>query len=161
MSTGLSWVSLNISNNVVIGEATILKPPNLYDVKIVDGPAIVHSLSANCNRVKTFDEYADSVFVEWIEKALHNSNRVDIIWDQYKPNSLKDSTREKRGKGIRKKVSGPTKLPSNFQNFLRDSKNKEELFNFLSTKVSHSNSLSGKNVYITSGKVRQKTYISY
>ncbi len=144
-----------------IGEATILNPPNLYDVKIVDGPAIVHSLSANCNRVKTFDEYADSVFVEWIEKALHNSNRVDIIWDQYKPNSLKDSTREKRGKGIRKKVSGPTKLPSNFQNFLRDSKNKEELFNFLSTKVSHSNSLSGKNVYITSGKVRQKTYISY
>ncbi len=67
MSTGLSWVSLNISNNVVIGEATILKPPNLYDVKIVDGPAIVHSLSANCKFVKTFDGYADSVFLARID----------------------------------------------------------------------------------------------
>ena len=80
------------------------------------------------------------------------SSEQDIVWDVYKRNSLKESTREKRGKGVRRKVSGPTKLPSNFKDFLRDSKNKEELFNFLTNKVSNCDFLSGEQVYITSGK---------
>ena len=133
-----------------IEEATNLEPPIHYDVKLLDGPAIVHSLPTK--QVKTFDEYSDAVFLPWTERALRNSNRVDIVWDVYRPNSLKESTREKRGKGVRKKVSGPTKLPSNFQDFLRDSKNKEELFNFLTNKVSRCDSLSEKHVYITSGE---------
>ena len=62
-------------------------------------------------QVKTFDEYSDAVFLPWTERALRNSNRVNIVWDVYRPNSLKEFTREKRGKGVRKKVSGPTKCP--------------------------------------------------
>ena len=74
---------------------------------------------------------AKFVFLPWIESVQHNSERVDIVWDVYKKGSLKESTRErKRGKGIRRKVSGTTKLPSNFQDFLRDSTNKQELCDF-------------------------------
>ena len=84
----------------------------------------------------------------------HNSDRIDIIWDIYRAESLKESTREKRGKGIRRKVSGQANMPSNFQDFLCDSRNKEELFNFLTDKVSSYNGYPlDKEIYITAGKV--------
>ena len=82
---------------------------------------------------------------------LQNCDRIDIVWDLYKASSLKESTRQKRGRGIRRKVSGEAKLPANFQDFLRDVKNKEELFNFLTMKVAGYDYPSGKEVYITSG----------
>jgi len=56
-----------------------------------------------------------------------NCDRIDIIWDVYKEDSLKESTREKRGKGIHRKVSSQTNVPSHFKYFLRDSSNKREL----------------------------------
>ena len=39
----------------------------------------------------------------------------------------------KRGKGLRKKASGPAKSPNKWMEFLYDTKNKEELFAFLTT----------------------------
>ncbi len=66
--------------------------------------------------------------------------------------SLKECTRAKRGKGLRRKVSGQTKLPSKWMDFLCDSKNKEELFAFLTTKISESAFPPGNIVYVTSGK---------
>ncbi len=54
------------------------------------------------------------------------------VWDTYKSDSLKESTREKRVRGVRRKVSGHAKLPLKFHN----SKNKQELFDFLTQKVS-------------------------
>ena len=115
-----------------IEEAMNLEPPTYYDVKLLDGPAIVYSLPTK--QAKTFDEYSDAVFLPWTEHALRNSSRVDIIWDVYRPNSLKESTREKRGKGVRKKVSGSTKLPSKFQDFLRDSRTKKSFSIFSPTR---------------------------
>ena len=38
----------------------------------------------------------------------------------YISDSLKESTREKRGTGIHSKVSGQTKIPGNWMDFLRD-----------------------------------------
>src|SRR5688572_14683811 len=69
----------------------------------------------------------------------------------YIPDSLKESTREKRGHGVRKEVSGHTKLPHNWTDFLRDSINKMELFAFLSTKVVEFNWPPAKAVYVTTG----------
>ncbi len=86
----------------------------------------------------------------------HNSDRIDIIWDIYRAESLKESTREKRGKGIRRKVYVQANLPSNFQGFLCDSRNKEELFNFLTDKVSLYNGYPfDKEMYITAGNIKQ------
>ena len=93
----------------------------------------------------------DKVFLPWMERTLQGTGMIDIIWDVYRTQSLKESTREKRGKGIRRKVSGTTKLPSNFQDFLRDSMNKEELIDFLSEIISRFNYPITKEIFFTSG----------
>ena len=62
---------------------------------------------------------------------LHNIKRLDIIWDRYLPDSLKSSTREKRGRGIRVQVLPSILMPSNFKKFLLVADNKVRLFAFL------------------------------
>ena len=63
--------------------------------------------------------------------VCEDADIIDIVWDHYKLSSLKESTRQKRGKGIRRKVSRQAQLPANFQDFLHNAKNKEEFFSFL------------------------------
>ena len=70
----------------------------------------------------------------------------------YTPDSLKESTRGKRGKGVRRKVFGKTKLPGNWMDFLRDSVNKKELFAFLTSKDAQFSWPPAKAVYVTSGQ---------
>ena len=84
-------------------------------------------------------------------KLLETSKRVDIVWDTYIPRSIKESTREKRGKGIQRKVAGRNKLPRNWPDFLRDPMNKQELFAFLSSRIASSECPDGKKIIITSG----------
>ena len=112
----------------------------------------MHSLPTSV--ASTFDEYADLVFLPYVLSQLQHSPRVDIVWDTYSADSLKESTREKRGQGVRRKVAGQTKLPSNWSQFLRDPANKTELFGFLSSKVAGISASvpEGKAVHITSGK---------
>ena len=124
-------------------------PPSSFHVKVIDGPAVVHALSIE--EAKTFNDYSDKVFLPWMDRTLQSTGRIDIIWDMYRTQSLKESTREKRGKGIRRKVSGTTKLPSNFQDYLRDLMNKEELFDFPSEKISRFNYPITKEIFFTSG----------
>ena len=78
--------------------------------------------------------------------------RLDVVWDSYIPDSLKESTRDKRGKGVRRKVSALTKFPTNWMDFLRDSMNKVELFSFLTSRVVEFECSSEKSIYITSGE---------
>lgn len=111
---------------------------------------IAHSLPTNV--ASAFDGYADLVFIPYVLSPLQQSPRVDIVWDSYTPESLKESTREKRGVGVRRKVAGKTKLPTNWPKFLQDPTNKTELFEFLSSKVANINVPAGKALYITSGR---------
>ena len=83
---------------------------------------------------------------------MQGTARLDIVWDTYIADSLKESTHEKRGKGVRRKVSGETKLPGNWIDFLRDTKNKKELFAFLTSKIAGIVWPQNKSVYITSGQ---------
>ena len=55
------------------------------------------------------------------------------MWDEYIPNSLKASTWNKRGTGIRRRVLSDSKIPGRWQSFLRLEEKKQELFKFLST----------------------------
>ena len=64
------------------------------------------------------------------EHQFQSTNRIDIVWDRYVSDSLKESTREKRGDGVRRKVSSQAKLPRNWMDFLRISQNKEDCFPF-------------------------------
>ena len=84
---------------------------------------------------KTFSDYAKQVFSPYIKSQLHHVNRVDVVWDEYFPESLKAETRRKRGKGVRKRVEPSSAIPGKWEEFLRIDGNKVELFSFLATSV--------------------------
>lgn len=125
-------------------------PPSTFDTKVFDGAVIVHALPVL--PATTFAEYADKVFLPYINSQLQTCDRIDVVWDDYRPASLKEAVREKRGKGARKKVSEQTKLPRNWNNFLHDPANKQELFTLLSKKVQHFQYPEDKVVVITNGE---------
>ena len=80
--------------------------------------------------MSAFHEYADRVFIPHIEKQLQEAVKMDVVRDTYIPDSLKVSAREKRGKGVRRKVSDETKLLDKWIDLLCDPVNKKELFAF-------------------------------
>ena len=131
-------------------QSVLSDPPSSYDCMVFDGAVIVHCLPTKA--VGTFNEYAEKVFIPYISKHLQHFTRVDIVWDLYIPDSLKESTREKRGKSVWKKVSGQTKLPGNWIDFLHDPSNKKELFTFLTHKVCKFTFPPTKAVYATLGE---------
>jgi len=51
--------------------------PQIYDCKVLDGAAIVHSLSTS--GMVTFDEFADKVFIPHIERHLQACRRLDLV----------------------------------------------------------------------------------
>ena len=63
---------------------------------------------------------------------LQTAECIDIVFDTYKKNSLKQTTCQKRGTGIRRKVEEQSQAPTNCHSFLRIDKNKTELIKFLS-----------------------------
>ena len=108
-------------------------PTPAVQVVILDGAAIVNMCQPGYS--KTFSEYATEVLLPHVKNQLHHSSRVDVVWDEYLPDSLKAETRSKRGKGVRRRVEPSTAIPKNWQEFLRIDDNKVELFSFLATSV--------------------------
>ena len=64
-------------------------------------------------------------------KRFQAVSRLDLVWDSYNADSLQGIAREKRGAGVRRRVTGAAVIPGNWQNFLRVDSNKIELFSFL------------------------------
>ena len=62
-----------------------------------------------------------------------------------------ESTREKRGKGIRLEVAGRNKLPNNWADFLHDSGYKRQLFSLLSNKLDVLECIESKQLIFTIG----------
>ncbi|KAK3877040.1 hypothetical protein Pcinc_018219 [Petrolisthes cinctipes] len=112
-------------------ETDAASPP--VEVMILDGAAIVNMLAPG--NAKTFSGYASLVFLPCITSQLQHTSRMDIVWDEYFPDSLKTDTRKKRGKGTRRRVEPSSSIPGNWQAFLRIDKNKVELFAFLATRI--------------------------
>jgi hypothetical protein len=125
------------------------EPPGHFDAVAIDGAALVHLLPTAS--IKTFEEYADSVFLPYLIKQLERCIRLDVVWDTYIADSIKASAREKRGQGIRQKVAGKSIVPTNWKGFLRDDKNKQELFDFLSNKIAAFRYPESKEVLVTKG----------
>ena len=89
----------------------------VVDAKLYDGAAVVQML--NPGTAKTFQKYANNVFSSYASSQLATTQRVDLVWDVYIADSLKSSTREKRGKGKRRHVASSTMIPKNWRDFLR------------------------------------------
>ena len=105
------------------------------DAIILDGAAIVNMLKPGTAR--TFSDYASQIFLPYITTQLQNTQRIDVVWDEYVHGSLKAYTRSIRGKGSRRRVESSSAMPRNWQEFLRNDDNKNELFSFLSLKTAN------------------------
>ena len=67
----------------------------------------------------------------YIKNQLHSVKRVDIVWDQYFPDSLKKKKRNDHGRCVHRQVKPNGYLPYDWSTFLRYS----ELFECLSKKL--------------------------
>jgi hypothetical protein len=120
------------------------------DAILLDGAAVVNILKPGA--AKTFLEYAEIMFLPYLESQLRNTQRLDVIWDEYLYDSLKSMTRKHRGKGTRRRVRPNVKIPGNWAEFLRIDENKTELFAFLAEQTITIKS-DQKEVYSTIGKL--------
>ena len=77
----------------LIGHDELESIPNAFQGKIIDGAAIVHMLKAGT--ATTFAEYSETVFIPYVTRCLGPVQRLDIVWDLYKKDSLKTDTRVK------------------------------------------------------------------
>ena len=108
---------------ILLDPSSQTEAPTYSDVRVFDGPAEVHSLPLN--DAKTFGEYTEN-FIRWTHHQLQGCKRIDVVWDLYKEESLKSATHEKRGKGVRRKVSSQKKnYQQNLLNFCSTLKTKQ------------------------------------
>ena len=68
------------------------------DSIILDGAIIVQMLLLP-KTSRTIDKYFSTMFAPYILQLLQKAQRIDIVWDIYKDDSLKKSLRDKRGVG--------------------------------------------------------------
>lgn len=116
------------------------------DAKVIDASATVNMIPPK--ECRTFGDYAKKLFVPYISKQVELVHRVDVVWDRYLTNSLKSTTRQKRGQGNRVVVQESTPVPPNWQSFLRVDENKTELYQFLAICIA-ALVIPGKEVYST------------
>ena len=131
------------------GHAELQSEAPTLTAVVLDGAVIVHMLKPGT--AKTFGEYAQQVFIPYVVRQLQHVSRLDLVWDSYRADSLKASTREQRGKGVRRRVVDSAVIPGNWQSFLRVDSNKVELFSYLSTMLAESFQEEGKELVVTDG----------
>ena len=83
------------------------------DAKLFDGTALVQMLGPKL--MATFQEYLEVIFLPYIKRQFDSVKRIDIMFDVYKSDSLKSSTRERRGCGVRRRVLTSAQIPGNWQ----------------------------------------------
>ena len=129
-------------------------------LRLFDGAVLVHLLQPKGQ--KTFQDYAANIFCPYLQQQLQSVTRIDVIWDRYIPNSLKQGTRELRGQGIgstRRRVLADTPIPVNWEGFLRLDANKEELFAFLAMCIQAMDT--GEKIIISTCPENTKIFSSY
>ena len=76
---------------------------------IIDGSALMKSLPPRSSRM--FEDYAVLDVLPTIQICSTKYKRTDIVFDVYKPSSLKTEARSKRGHGVRRRVTTRGKIP--------------------------------------------------
>ena len=110
-------------------------------VVILDMAAVIHIIKPQ--RASIFGEYTEMQLLPYLQSQMtYNTSRVDAIWDTYQAASLKSQTRAKRGDTSSRGTRVPAKIPipkgAEWQKFLKDSRNKDELFRFVSQELQRS-----------------------
>ena len=82
-----------------------------------------------------FSDLAIVLYYEIMRLGFHY-NRIDIVFDRYFEDSLKEGTRKSRGAGTILMLDGDIDNPQDMiDNFLRNIQNKNNLSEFLSKKI--------------------------
>lgn len=101
---------------------------------IIDGHALIQSLGKP-PRCKTFGDYAKTFEKTVMKQILGTVSRIDVVFDQYRPLSIKSTTRSKRAgqtRPIHKVINrDDLPLPQAWKNFIALGENKEDLALFL------------------------------
>ncbi len=104
---------------------------------IIDGQALVVALGKPDAAV-TFGDLADT-YVKTVLKAGYEYHRIDVVFDRYRDETIKGTTRTRRSKTarpIRRLVEGrDVPLPKNWSNCLSLADNKADLAHFLSEEL--------------------------
>ena len=95
----------------------------------------------------------------YVRSVARKAERVDIVFDTYIINSLKSTTREKRGTGIRTLVTAATKTSQNLQAFLRVDDNKSDLIHFSANLVCETTDICEHILVTYDERIRCNTYI--
>ena len=70
-------------------EVNVNNHPPIPCAIIPNGAVVVQMLNSKASR--TFQEYGESVFAQYIHTQLDRSNQVDIVWDVYGLASLHEN----------------------------------------------------------------------
>ena len=82
----------------------------------IDGTAVANILApVNCINFKDYSKKVSPPFI--LQQFQSGCRRVDIVWDVYLENSLKESARIKGGQGVRRRVLQDSTIPSNWHAF--------------------------------------------
>ena len=98
-----------------------------HDCVVQDGGQLVHQLDSR--GTGTFEQFTQRLFLKHLQVELRKVSRLDIVWDIYRPMSIKGHTRDEC---VRLKVGPNVRIPGKWSEFLRDSTNKVEPFKYLS-----------------------------
>ena len=112
------------------GSASPTEATRVFEELLVDGAAIINILKPN-GACKTFSDYASQVYLPYVRRQLQTVERIDLVWDKHESDSLKSTTRTKRGQGVRPRVEPGAKVPGDWNSFLRVDDNKTKLFKYL------------------------------
>ena len=97
---------------------------------VIELSAVIHS--RKFTYCTTFNHFAELIYNYIVYVLSSQYERIDIGADRYFIGSLKEGTRDKRGSsGSKLSFTGSTKFPSDFNNFLSNSENKDSLNQFL------------------------------
>ena len=135
------------------------KNPKRNDASVVvlDMPAVIHMVKPQ--KANVFGEYISQHLLPFLQAQMNDSTtRIDAVWDRYPEKSLKNQARTKRlgtTKERRIKASNNVPIPKGkeWQNYLKVSENKEELFKYLSDELVNKTHSSNYHLLSTKGEL--------
>ena len=124
-------------------------------VVVLDMSAIIHIVKPQ--RANVFGDYTHIHLLPFLESQMtKTTTRLDAVWDTYPAASIKSQTHAKRGEkdGRRTRVSPKIPIPkgSDWEKFLKESKNKSELFQYLSEQLVQKTSNAKYHLFTTKGE---------
>lgn len=92
---------------------TTVYEPNVSCVIIDGAAALVHMLIPQSSQ--TFQQYCDQIVCPYVFMRLKTADRVDLVFDRYLEERLKNDTRQLRGSGPRVNVKSNVVIPKSFR----------------------------------------------